>query len=278
MQSTVQIHIDDVALHAKYEQLCRIFRTGGRAVVAFSGGVDSALVAVIAHDVLGHDMLAVTAHSPAYPESDWRDAQAIVEQCEIPHRVVETHEIDAPGYQQNASNRCYFCKSELFTVLSELAQREGFSVVYDGTNASDQGDHRPGRQAAREHGVRSPLAEANLSKDEVRQISRARGLPTWDKPAMACLASRFAYGEHISPQRLAQVAHCERLLYDIGCRQVRVRHHGEVARIEVGLDELDRVLAHRAQIVQEFRRAGFVYVTLDLQGFRSGSMNEALGG
>lgn len=263
-------------LELKYARLRSIFETSERALVAFSGGVDSALLAVVARDVLGDRMLAVTALSPSFPDSDREDALALATAFGIPHRLIETREIDNPDYRKNLSNRCFFCKSELFASLHRIAVSEGYAVIFDGTNASDASDHRPGRQAALEYGVRSPLAEADLTKDEVRHLSRKRGLPTWDKPAMACLASRFAYGQEVTAERLGRIRRCEMLLRDVGCRTVRVRFHGDLARIEVGIDEIDAVVRARERIVRGFKAEGFVYITLDLQGFRSGSMNETL--
>ena len=247
-------------------------------LVAFSGGVDSTFLAAVAHDVLGETALAVTAVSPSIPASEVDEARRLARQIGIRHEVIETREMERPGYIENSPQRCYFCKEELFDRLQSMAQQRNTAWVADGCNTNDLGDHRPGRRAASEHGVRSPLIEAELGKEEIRLLSRERGLPTWDKPSMACLASRVPYGTAISVEMLDQIGAAEAFLRSLGLRQVRVRHHGEIARIEVDQEGMDLLMrdGNRARVVERLRSLGYLYVTLDLAGFRSGSMNEGL--
>ncbi len=245
-------------------------------VVAYSGGVDSALLIKVAHDCLGDRAVAVTALSASVPAQEFSDAEAVAREIGARHVTIESHETDDPRYLANGPDRCYFCRDDMFSRLTEYAQREGYRYVLDGNNADDVGDHRPGRQAAREHSVRSPLLEAGLTKAEIRELARALGLPNWDKPASACLSSRVPYYTPITLTVLSQIERAELILKKLGFRQLRVRHHNQVARIEVEPDDLQRLLTHREQIVKQFEALGYTYVTLDLSGFRSGNMNKVL--
>lgn len=265
-----------VTLVSKQKRLRQMLEDMESVVVAYSGGVDSALLLKLAHDCLNDRVVALTAVSASLAAHELEEAQSIAQQIGARHVLVESHETEDPNYLANAPNRCYFCKSDVFGRLIEYAQREGYRYVVDGTNADDVGDHRPGRQAARERGVRSPLQEAGLTKAEIRNLARALGLPNWDKPAAACLSSRIPYGTPITLENLSQVERAELALRQMGFRQLRVRHHEQIARIEVEPDDFDAVLAHRDQILEELEALGYTYVTLDLAGFRSGSMNEAI--
>ena len=220
--------------------------------------------------------LAVTGVSPSIPASEVEEAKALAAQIGIRHVLLDTSEMDRPGYVENSPQRCYHCKTELYSLLEEMAERDGIAFVLDGCNIDDLGDHRPGRVAAAEHRVRSPLIEAGLTKAEIRELSKERGLPTWDKPAMACLSSRIPYGTPVTVEALDQVGAAEAFLRGLGLRQLRVRHHGDVARIEIELADIAIVVEHRQRIVTRLRNLGYAHVTLDLAGFRSGSMNEGL--
>jgi uncharacterized protein len=270
--------MNSTKLERKLTGLENVLRDMGSVLVAFSGGVDSTFLAAVAHDTLGEAALAVTAISPSVPASETEEACRLAHQIGIRHEIIETHEMDLAGYVENSPQRCYFCKDELFDRLQALARQRSIAWVVDGCNVDDLGDHRPGRRAASEHGVRSPLIEAELDKAEIRALSKARGLPTWDKPAMACLASRVPYGTAISVEMLDQIGAAEAFLHSLGVRQLRVRHHGEIARIEVNQDGMDLLMrdGNRERVVERLRSLGYLYVTLDLAGFRSGSMNEGL--
>jgi pyridinium-3,5-biscarboxylic acid mononucleotide sulfurtransferase len=280
MQPREDTKMDPVAtdmLQKRLTELEEILAPYGSALVAFSGGVDSSLALAIAARALPkHRVLAVTSNNETYLPSELDLARTFVESLGIEHLVVNTRELDDSNYASNPTNRCYFCKSTLYSDLAKLAEEKGYACVVDGANKDDEGDYRPGRKAARELGVVSVLSEAGMSKAEVRELARYLGLPTWDKPALACLSSRFPYGQEITPEKLSQVARAEEYLRREDFKQVRVRHHGEIARLEVGPDELERAFAMRERISTELLDAGFLYVTLDLAGYKSGSLNAAL--
>jgi uncharacterized protein len=249
-----------------------------RVLVAFSGGADSTLLLKTAADVLGGEVLAVIAASKTYPGREIREAKRLADRLGVRHRIIHTRELDNPAFARNNIDRCYHCKKELFSRLKGLARAESIPFVLDGQNADDRSDYRPGSRAARELGVRSPLQEVGLTKEEVRLISRRLRLPNWNKPSLACLASRFPYGESIDRQGLARVAAAEEFLLGLGLGQARVRSHGRSARIEVEPLNISRLAqpALRAGIVHRLKALGFIYVTLDLQGYRTGSLNEVL--
>ncbi len=289
----------------KFEQLRELLRSYGSCLVAYSGGVDSVFLARVAHDVLGERALAVIADSPSLPRRELEDALEIARQFQFPVQVVRTREFDNPNYTANPANRCYFCKHELFTELEPIARSGRFAVIAYGENASDVGDFRPGAQAAREFQVRAPLKEAGLTKADIRELSGKLGLPTADKPQMACLSSRIPYGENVTPEKLRMIESAENVLRDLGFHDVRVRHHelvsssrfqvagatpangkpaalnvppaaSHLARIEVGPEELQRFLENGAslKVAQALKAIGYAHVTLDLQGYRRGSLNE----
>ncbi|WP_025322400.1 ATP-dependent sacrificial sulfur transferase LarE [Deferrisoma camini] len=266
-----------MTLAEKERRLHAILQDMGGVVIGFSGGVDSSYLYAVAVEVLGERALGVTAVSETYPERERREAEALARALGGRHRRIVSEELDLPAFTRNPPDRCYHCKRELFGRLREVAREEGLPWVADGTNADDRSDHRPGRRAARELGVRSPLEEAGLTKDDIRELSRRRGLPTWDKPAMACLSSRFPYGTPITRPEVARVGRAEEGLRGLGLRVLRVRHHGDVARIEVGPDEFPRVVGDlRDEVVRIVKDAGYAYVALDLQGYRPGALNEVL--
>ena len=262
-------------LKEKTDRLRIILTDMGGCVVGFSGGVDSTLLFAVAADVLGNRALAVTATSGTYPERELKEARELTELIGARHMVIVSEELDIPGFRDNPRNRCYYCKKELFSKLKAIAEQEGVRHVLDGTNIDDANDYRPGRIALEELQVRSPLEEAGFTKQDIRDLSRDMGLPTWDKPALACLSSRFPYGTTITPERLGQVGMAEESLRGLGFRTLRVRYHGTVARVELGEDEFVRASGDlRDEVVRLVKAAGFTYVALDLQGYRTGAMNE----
>ena len=268
----------DSALASRERRLYDALCSFDSAIVAFSGGVDSAYLAWVATEMLGPAALCVTADSPSYPDHHRQLALRIAREFGLHHEFVMTAETERPEYRANPVNRCYYCKSELYDVLSRLAADRGIAVIVDGSNADDRSDYRPGRQAAREFGVRSPLDEADLTKADIRELSRRAGLPTWDEPASACLSSRIPYHSEVTTEKLRMIERAEAALRDLGFRVCRVRHHDTLARLELGTDELRRALEPdvRERIVRELRAIGYQHVTIDLQGYRMGSLNEGV--
>ena len=247
-------------------------------LVAFSGGVDSTLLLKVARDVLNDKVLAVTALSATYPKREEQSARNIARELKAHHDCIKTHELDSSQFTQNPTNRCYFCKRELFSQLQHIAQKKGYRYIVEASNQDDEKDFRPGFQAVKELGIRSPLREAGFTKEEIRQLSKRLKLPTHDKPSLACLASRFPYGQSIDKKKLHMVEQAEEYLYSLNFKQCRVRHHGSIARIEVEPEDIERLYdpTVRKGITRELKKLGFTYITLDLEGFRSGSMNERL--
>lgn len=272
-----EVHIPKL-LQEKYDRLRGIILEAGSAVIAFSGGVDSTLLFKVCVDMLGDNALAVTARSETYPLREFEEAKNLARLIGGRHEVIISEELDVPGFADNPANRCFLCKSELLSKATDIAKKHDIKRVFDGNNADDAGDFRPGRMAARKLGVRSPLEEAGLTKDDIRTLSRMLNLPTWNKPAFACLSSRFPYHTKITRPALRQVEGAESILWDLGMRQFRVRHHDTIARIELGEKEMSMFWQHdlRQEVVSRFKSLGYKYVTLDLQGYRTGSMNEAL--
>lgn len=266
-------------MREKLKKLREILTELRSVAIAYSGGVDSTLLLSVAREVLGDKVVAVTSRSETYPPHELEEAKSLARCLGVRHIIIHTEELSIERFSDNPPDRCYYCKRELFEKLWEVARREGLEAVCDGANADDVGDWRPGLIAGKELSVRSPLKEAGLTKDEIRALSKQRGLPTWDKPAYACLSSRFPYGEKITPEKVRMVARAEELLRSLGFRQYRVRHHGSVARIELLPEDIPRALEERTRekISQGLKQLGFTYVAIDLDGYRSGSMNEALG-
>src|SRR4030095_10472179 len=263
---------------AKEERLREIFRELESVIVAYSGGVDSSYVAYVANEELGSRAVCITGQSASLPAYQRAEIDRVVEKFGFQHEMIDTEELENPSYRANDSNRCFFCKDELYTKLESVAQSRGIQHIVDGSTVDDLDDFRPGRQAAKQHAVRSPLIEVGLSKTEVRELSRKATLPTWDKPASPCLSSRIAYGTTVTIERLSKVDRGEEILREFGFREFRVRHHDQLVRIEIAPAEMERVLRKDLidELARRFRELGFKYVTLDLEGFRSGSMNEVI--
>ncbi len=264
--------------HEKLKHLSENIRNMGSLAVSFSGGVDSTFLLKVAVDVLGDKAVAVTARSSTYPEREFKEAEAFAKKLGVKHIVITSEELEIEGYAENPVNRCYYCKHELFEKVKETARQNGIRYVADGSNMDDLGDYRPGMRAVEELEVVSPLKAAEMTKDDIRLLSKEMGLPTWDKQAFACLASRFPYGQKITKEKLEMVDKAEQFLLDLGFRQVRVRHHGDLARIEVGPQERGRFFEDELmeKVYTEFKKIGFTYVSLDLKGYRTGSMNETI--
>lgn len=262
----------------KYDNLKKIIRNMGSAAVAYSGGVDSTFLLKVAYDVLGDQVLGITARSSTYPEREFQEAIQYVGLIGAKHEVIISEELEIEGFSKNPVNRCYYCKNELFSKIRGIADERGLKYVLDGSNFDDTNDYRPGMTAARENGVVSPLKEAGLTKTDIRELSKELGLPTWDKPSFACLSSRFPYGKEITVEKLSMVDQAEQFLLDKGFRQIRVRHHEEIARIEVLPEDRKKLFDEGLmdEISDELKKIGFSYVTLDLAGYRTGSMNEVI--
>jgi uncharacterized protein len=260
----------------KLDNLKVIISNTGGAVVAFSGGVDSTFLLKVAHDVLGDKVVAVTANSETYPKRELEEAKAFAKSLGIRHIIIETLELEIAGFADNPPDRCFYCKHELFSKLTEIAKVNGLEVVFDGSNYDDRNDHRPGMRAAKELGVVSPLKEAQMTKNDIRELSKEFGLSTWNKPSFACLSSRFPYGTKITPHKLAVIGEAEDFIRDLGFIELRVRHHGDIARIEIGKADLGRIVTFAEQISDKLKSLGFLYVTLELSGYKTGSMNYTL--
>jgi len=268
----------ETSINNKITKLNKILDSYGSLVVAFSGGVDSTLLLKVAADVLAENVLAVIASSRTYPSQEIREARDIATKLKVRHRVIHTSELENPDFVKNPPLRCYYCKQELFSALKKLAKKERIAYVLDGQNVDDLGDFRPGARAGQELGIRSPLKEAGLTKNDIRRLSKAFGLPTWNKPSLACLASRFPYNTEIDIQSLKQVGAAENFLRKMGFGQLRVRHHGDIARIEISPQEFAKIMKPemRQKMIARLKKLGYLYVTLDLAGYRTGSLNEGL--
>lgn len=260
----------------KMENLKDKLRRMGRVVIAFSGGVDSTFLVKVAYEVLGKNVIAVTAASSTYPKTELEEAKRLARLIGVRHIIVNSEETEVENFKQNPPNRCYYCKKELFSRLKEIAKKEKINYVLDGTNYDDLTDFRPGMKALRELNIISPLKDAKLTKEDIRNLSKLMNLDTWDKPACACLASRFPYGIRITKERLDRVEKAEAVIRNLGIRQLRVRYHNEIARIEVNKKDMQLLLEHSDSIVKKFKELGFIYVTLDMEGYRTGSLNEVL--
>lgn len=265
-------------IESKFNKLKESIKAFESAVIAYSGGVDSTFLLKVAHDVLEDNVIAVTAKSSTYPEREFNEAKKLAEKIGAKHIVIVSEELDIEGFSKNPTNRCYYCKKELFTKINEIAKENNINYVLDGSNLDDVGDYRPGMIAAKELGVLSPLKLAELTKNDIRQLSKTLGLPTWDKPSFACLSSRVPYGSEITIPKLNMIERAEQFLLDIGFRQVRVRHHGDIARIEVAAEEREKIFSIELmdKISEKLKSIGFKYVTFDLAGYRTGSMNEVI--
>ncbi len=265
-----------ITIDEKMGNLKEIVREMGSALVAFSGGVDSTFLLKVCREVLGDKVLAVTANSETYPIREFEEAKRLAVQFNARHEVIETLELEIEGFSKNQPDRCYHCKHELFSKLTEIAKKDGIKYVLDGSNYDDRNDHRPGMRAARQLEVRSPLKEAQMTKEDIRTLSREMGLSTWNKPSFACLSSRFPYGQGITIEKLQKVNEAEEYLRELGFYEIRVRHHGEMARIEVSKSEILKLAQVGEKVSAKFKGLGFIYVTMDLEGYRTGSMNLTL--
>ncbi|MEA5084888.1 MAG: ATP-dependent sacrificial sulfur transferase LarE [Lachnospiraceae bacterium] len=267
------------SVYEKYEKLKQYLKSLESVVVAFSGGVDSTFLLKTAHDVLGKKAIAVTARSLSFPKRELEEARAFADENKIEHIIVDSEELDIDGFSKNPLNRCYLCKSELFTKIKIIAEQKGIKNIAEGSNVDDNGDYRPGLMAVAEFGIKSPLRHVDLSKEEIRHLSKEMGLYTWNKQSFACLSSRFPYGESITPDRLSMIDQAEQFLLDLGFHQVRVRYHDNLARIEIDESGFEKMLNKqlREKIHAKFKQIGFTYVSVDIKGYRTGSMNETLG-